>query len=115
MRPAVRRPQEKVRPSVRCPQTKGKPLWGQPFGNHRRRSGQLSGAHRTLEWCGGQRSWSYTRETETLGRTRTDRLMGAAQDAVSVGRGEDLFVRPAIESLTVRTCHRALTIYHKIK
>ena len=31
---------------------------------------------------------SYTRETETSGRTRIDRLTGVAKDAVLVGRGE---------------------------
>ena len=34
---------------------------------------------------GGQQSQSCARETERLGRTQTDRLTGAAQDAVSVG------------------------------
>ena len=86
MRPAVRRPQEKVRPAFRRPQTKEKPPWGQPCGAHRRRCGQPSGTHRTLQWGGGQRSLSYTRETETSGRTRTDGLTGAAQDAVLVDR-----------------------------
>ena len=88
MSPDVRRPQEKVRPSVRRPQTKEKPPWGEPFGAHRRRCGQPSGTHRILHWVSGQRSWSYTRETETSGRNQTDRLTGAAQDLVSIDGGE---------------------------
>ena len=46
VRPAVRRPQEKVWTAIRSKLTKGKPPWGQPFGAHRRRCGQPSGAHR---------------------------------------------------------------------
>ena len=73
-------------------------------------------AHRTEspteQGGGGQRSRIYTKETVTSGRTRTDRLMGAAQDVMSVGGWERSFCEamPSNQSQLEPAIERSLYI-----
>ena len=84
MVPAIRRPQEKVGPAVRHLQA---------IVSHMAIVAQRTESP-TEQGGGGQRSRIYTKEKVTSGRTQTDRLTGEAQDAVLVGGGKDIFVRP---------------------